>query len=72
MVIGRLAIFDRLEARYEMACTHLDLADVARRMGNRESLITHRDVGRGLFELLDLPRLAARADALETAGGEII
>lgn len=71
-LLAALAIFDRLEARYETACTHLDMADLARRIGNRDSLTIHRDVARNLFELMDLPDWAARAGAFETAGEEMI
>jgi DNA-binding NtrC family response regulator/tetratricopeptide (TPR) repeat protein/class 3 adenylate cyclase len=63
-LLAALAIFDHLEARYEMARTHVDLADMARRTGNSATLITHRNEARSLFQSLAVPRWVARTEEL--------
>jgi tetratricopeptide (TPR) repeat protein len=59
-----MRLFTAIEARYEIARTHLDLAPVARARGNPERATRHLAEARALFDALGVRRDAARAAEL--------
>jgi tetratricopeptide (TPR) repeat protein len=62
-----LHTFTTLQARYELARTHLLLAEFAQQQGNREALTTHLSTARQLFQLLHIPYYVARTEHLAQA-----
>jgi class 3 adenylate cyclase/DNA-binding winged helix-turn-helix (wHTH) protein/tetratricopeptide (TPR) repeat protein len=62
-----LHTFITLQARYELARTHLLLAEFAHQQGNREALSTHLFTARQLFQLLHVPHYVARTEHLAHA-----
>jgi tetratricopeptide (TPR) repeat protein len=62
-----LHTFTTLQARYELARTHLLLAEFAHQQGNREALTTHLSTARQLFQLLHVPHYVARTEHLAQA-----
>jgi tetratricopeptide (TPR) repeat protein len=59
-----LETFAAIEARYEIAGTHLSLATVTRALGRAEDAARHLTEARALFATLEVPRWVARADEL--------
>jgi DNA-binding SARP family transcriptional activator len=59
-----LASFGAIEARFELARTHLDLADLAAEGADAGAGATHLAEARALFAALGAPRYTERAEAL--------
>jgi tetratricopeptide (TPR) repeat protein len=62
-----LHTFTTLQARYEMARTHLLLAESAHQQRNREALTTHLSAARQLFQLVHAPHYVAHTEHLARA-----
>jgi hypothetical protein len=58
-----LATFTSVEARFEVARTRLDLADLAAAGGDPARAAAHLDAARALFTALGAPLYAERAEA---------
>ena len=61
-----LARFDAVGARFEVGVTHLALAELAHRRGNRESSAARVDAAIVLFASLDAPVYLERARLLKS------
>ena len=59
-----LHTFTTLHARYEIARTHLLLAELACQQDNREALTSHLSDAHSLFQLLRVPKYIARIEQL--------
>jgi hypothetical protein len=59
-----LGTFSAIEARYEVARTHLDLATATHATGDLAAASRHLVEARVLFEVLGVPRYTARAAGL--------
>ncbi|MGH7355530.1 MAG: hypothetical protein ACRELS_13260, partial [Candidatus Rokuibacteriota bacterium] len=59
-----LDVLSGIEARYEVARTHLDLAKLAHRTGSRDTSERHLDAALRSFAALDAPRWRERIDAI--------
>ena len=64
-----LSTLEAIEVRYFVGRSHLDLAALARRRGNRQDVVHHLTLARGLFEALAVPRYVERVDALLASSG---
>lgn len=63
-LLEALQVFTSIEARFEVARTHLDLASLFHLQHDREGAKRHLDEARGLFETLEVPRYVERSDAI--------
>lgn len=59
-----LLTFGSIEARYDVARTHLDLAALAHAQGNREAVKAHLGQAYRLFETLRVPNYVERTEQL--------
>ena len=62
-----LATFDAMQARYDLARTHLDLASLAHTQGNQDAATTHLSTAYAWFKKLQVPTLG-RADGATRSG----
>jgi tetratricopeptide (TPR) repeat protein len=59
-----LATFDAIQARYDLARTHLDLASLAHTQGNQDAATTHLSTAYAWFKKLQIPHWVERTEQL--------
>ena len=59
-----LATFDAMQARYDLARTHLDLASLAHTQGNHDAATTHLSTAYAWFKKLQIPKWVERTEQL--------
>ena len=58
------ATFDAMEARYDLARTHLDLASLASTQGNQDAATSHLSTAYAWFKTLQMPKWVERTEQL--------
>jgi predicted ATPase/class 3 adenylate cyclase len=58
------ATFDAMEARYDLARTHLDLASLIHSQGNQDTATTHLSTAYAWFKTLQVPKWVERTEQL--------
>jgi len=59
-----LATFDAMEAQYDLARTHLDLASLAHSQGNQDTATMHLSTAHAWFKKLQIPKWVERTEQL--------
>jgi tetratricopeptide (TPR) repeat protein len=64
-----LATFEAIQARYDLARTHLDLASLAHTQGNQDAATTHLSTAYAWFKKLQVPRWVERTEQIDREYG---